>query len=1201
MNDYGLVEAFFKENPYFITKHHLESYDSFINESIPRVIRSMNPIEMYRFDVQKKLKHNVKVFIGGESQESIYYELPSITRDNDTRPMFPNDARLNDLTYSINIKADVDIVHYYYNKREEETTHLKGVNIGKIPLMLHSNKCILRDKPAQLLHEFGECMYDQGGYFIIDGKEKVIVSQERNITNQILIRNAKDEAYSYEALFRATTEWDVFPKTTIFKVFNHSKRKNAIVVTIPHLKIDIPLFIVFRALGIEDDKSILQYILQERNLETDENRLYIEFLYSSLTDGNFIYTKQEALEYLRHYVNTTKQLRVDITPHQTQKNVEYILFRNLFPNIPGEDEFGNVNHYQKALFLGHVVKKLIRVCLEIDNATDRDNYMYKRVAISGFLLADIFKDFYNQFRLYVLNKLHSMYDYGNWKQRGPLGKTITENNRQDVFIGKIVDDGFVTSMKGRWGLEKATNGIVQDLNRFSFMSYVSHMMTVSSPMDPSIQITDPHRLNTSQHGIMCPIQSPDGINIGLVKNMALTCHITPNYPGDFIINNVIIPIYGHKIRFLKDILHGRMLNPFWIKIMLNNTWIACLTDESLAVEIVELLRLLKRNNLIGIFVSISWNIVQREIYILTEQGRTSRPLFVIDNFKHLRISKKPHHQSNFYRSVHGDNDESWITMLSKYKQQQNKNELFDKLRTTAGSIEYLDIQEVNYSMIAMYESYLDQVFPYQRKFTHCEIHPGLMLSPYTSIIPFANHNAAPRNVFSGSQGKWAISFYATNFPSRIDTVSYVLHYGQARLVQTRFSKYMNMNDLPNGENLMVAIASFSGYNQDDAVIFNKSSIERGMLNATMYKAYTAEEEEESGDVKVLFGNPYNYLSTNHNIKINKFGNYENIDEEGFPKENTYLKEDHAIIGKVKIIEKENPDKLNILGERESDFTYKSETEFLDKTTEGYVDKVYIRQNYSTGMRNAKVRLRKMKIPEIGDKVASSHGQKGVCGIVLPAESMPFNKDGVVPDIIINPHAFPSRMTIGHILEAFLAKAAVQEGIIADATPFENVSIKDYGDILEKHGYERYGNEIMYDGNTGEQMNTDIFFCPTYYYRSKHLVSHKINYRTTGKVTPLTMQPTKGRSNEGGLRIGEMETNSINAHGIMSFLKEAFINKSDGRSFYLDEKSGSIVAMQPEKQTYNGLHTWKKIEIPYAFKLLIHELQAMGLNTKFIVD
>jgi DNA-directed RNA polymerase II subunit RPB2 len=281
-------------------------------------------------------------------------------------------------------------------------------------------------------------------------------------------------------------------------------------------------------------------------------------------------------------------------------------------------------------------------------------------------------------------------------------------------------------------------------------------------------------------------------------------------------------------------------------------------------------------------------------------------------------------------------------------------------------------------------------------------------------------------------------------------------------------------------------------------------------------------------------------------------------------------------------------------------TYTDKSMVADKTVSGIVDKVYVYNN-SEGLKTCKLRLRKVKRPELGDKMASCHGQKGVVGMILPPENMPFTKDGIIPDIIVNPHAFPSRMTIGHLLECILAKACVMEGMMIDATPFNNYDYSPIYETLEtKYGMERYGNELMYNGRTGEQIHTEIFFGPTYYQRLKHMVSDKINYRTTGPVTATTRQPTKGRGNNGGLRIGEMERDSVLSHGMSAFLKESLMERSDKYSIPIENETGDIAVFNPSQrlfkpQSNSEINTVSKVKVPYAFKMFLQEISSMGVR------
>lgn len=1248
---WDVIGHYFKTNEHFITKHHLDSYNEFTQRIIPHAIKSMNPISKFAYDEvnRDKEKHRIDVYVGGRDGKKIYFDHPTITRDGKTHAMFPNDARLNDLSYVTNLICDIEVV-YYNNREEGKTVILPKVEIGKIPIMLHSNLCILSKMKSSVLNELGECMYDQGGYFIVRGKEKVIISQERNITNQIFINKSKKHEYFYEAFIRCKSEVEsesLFPKRIDF--FVHSdrvqggKRKNAISVQIPHLKKTIPLFVLFRSLGVESDFDILESIIGN-DMQTDEANLMMDFLFASIIDGNYCYNKAQALEILKDY-----------TQYGTTDNVEYILDKNVFSNInfnfkrfdsdkiDDEDlsSFPYLLKNSKVMFLGHITNKLVRVCLGMDMPTDKDNYMYKRVAISGFLIGEIFVDYYNQFRNNLRDRLDHAYKKGNFISNTNVSHVITETNKNDIFKSSFITSGLMTSLKGTsWGVNELKSGIVQDLKRISYMDSISHLRLVSSPLDPSINIREPRQLNTSQYGVMCPCESPDGQKIGLIKNFSIMCHVTFASKTEPIVKGL------HKyfpITFLENILRGSSLAGNMVKIMVNNTWIGVVSDE-VAPKLVRFVRLMRRNALINIFTSVSWNVFGKMINILTEDRRCTRPLLIVDQQEknkkmqqNIRLFSKSSETvlgrlkrgelPNWYLLAKGNTlkDEDFdmyasyfhdpIRYLIDIDDDDKLDQIMKFLEMNASPIEFIDVEETNTSMIAMFPIDLDRSMEdgNTARYTHCEIHPSLMFSVYTSTIPLANHNHSARNIFSGAQGKQAIGLYATNFNNRIDTMSYILHYPQQRLVQTRYSNLLRTNELPNGENLIVAISTFQGYNQEDSIIFNKDSVDRGMFNITSFKSYTANEgkNESTGD-KIVFGNPNTLKGLGKDIEITKYADYTKIDENGFPILNSYIKEGDVIIGKIKMqslsnvntdMNKNTKDKMNSISKidqllkehNEDNIEYSSAVEIADKTIGGKIDKVYVKQNHVSGLRDVKIRVRKFKTPELGDKAASTHGQKGVCGLLIPSADMPFTKDGIVPDIIINPHAIPSRMTVGHLLECVLAKVAVIDGVFIDATPFDNTNMEYFYDRLEKNGLERYGNEILYDGMSGRQMDTHIFIGPTHYHRLKHMVSDKINHRSTGKHTGLTMQPTKGRSNQGAQRVGEMEVNAIISHGMSGFIKESLMERSDQAEFYVGHEKGNILSVNPKDGKYFGEKDFSKVNMPFAFKLFVQEMNGMSIN------
>jgi DNA-directed RNA polymerase II subunit RPB2 len=346
------------------------------------------------------------------------------------------------------------------------------------------------------------------------------------------------------------------------------------------------------------------------------------------------------------------------------------------------------------------------------------------------------------------------------------------------------------------------------------------------------------------------------------------------------------------------------------------------------------------------------------------------------------------------------------------------------------------------------------------------------------------------------------------------------------------------------------------------------------------------------------------ISEGSDLKLKVYANYTKLDDNGMPKLNSYIDEDDAIVGKVYenisfVSENNNGD---IFAEDKRTVTLEPRNEIGDKITTGFVDKIIMFKN-TDGFNEAKIRLRNMRTPELGDKLASRHGQKGVIGMMLPHDMMPFTQDGLVPDIIVNPHAFPSRMTIGHLIECLLAKAGAVSGMGIDATAFEDQNFEEMMDVLQnKYKMNRHGDEIMYSGINGEQMASDVFIGPTYYFRLKHMVADKINYRRDGKIVNITKQPTKGRGNDGGLRIGEMETNVLLSHGISSFMKESMMERSDKHKIKLDEETGQITYVNKKKGIIpSDVSNVKNVEMPYAFKLFVQEMQTMSIDAKLFID
>lgn len=1147
MNNWKVIDSYF-QTPYFLTKHHLDSWNDFLVSKINNAVKVLNPFVTLK--VENNVEHTIEIYIGGIDGDKLFLNKPTIYENGEQRPMYPNEARLRDMTYQSDLYANI-LVRYTSVSSERKTTEereFKDVKIGAIPIMLHSQLCSLSGHGFDILRELGECPYDQGGYFIVDGKEKVIVAQERIALNKLFINETHDDdKYAYQALVRVTAD-GLFPKTFHIRAWKANAKidriegiyPNSIFLTCPNISKDIPLFILFRALGIESDREILSYILYD--VDHEKNKALLDYLRFSIMSGcgskikqkkpgkeesMQVYTQHDALEYIRRYV-VGKEI----------DKVKYILVNDFFPNM-------GTSLRKKAHFLGHIIHRFVKTALGIVQESDRDNYIYKRVDISGFLIGNLFRDYYNQFRNVVRSTVDNQYLNGPWRDTKNITQLINKNNLNQIFRSYIIEDGYRKSLKGAWGKNMiegmqetgVKEGIVQDLSRISYMGYISHLRRVNTPMDPTSKLVAPHRLHPSQWGIMCPIESPDGGSIGLLKHFSILCTVTFESGVENVTN--FLAKLDVPITLVEDIVDLLEVEDS-TKVLINSNYYG-ITDEP--ERLFPLLKLSKRCGFIDKFTAISWDVISKEINISTEAGRCVRPVYVVNQGKLLIDFNKPI---------------VWDRLIVPEPFEFPKTNILKTLETHQAPIEYLDVEETNNSLIAMDTTEITL------RHTHCEIHPSTILSSTSLNIPFITHNQAPRNIFFGAQGKQAIGTPHTSFNHRIDTMAYVLHYPQRQLVTTRYKEYIGNNVLTGGENLIIAIATYTGYNQEDSVIINKAAVERGMFNMTYFKSVIEKEDENQRDnERIIFKNPIKSIEEGLDVTGIKYARYKKtLDDHGFPHRNVYIGEGDAIVGKM----------LVKGGDEENPTTYKDTSLIADKTISGIIDKFVVyfdRENKKT----CKIRLRKTKIPELGDKVASCHAQKGVVGMILPTENMPFNRDGVVPDMIINPHAFPTRMTIGHLLECIVAKECVFKGQISDASAFCETK-QEFAD-LEAFGLERYGNEVLYSGRTGQQINTEIFFGPTYYQRLKHMVSEKMNYRTQGPITMTTRQPTQGRGNNGGLRIGEMERDVLIAQGVSGFLKESLFERSDAYSYKVEDD-------------------WR-LNTPYCFKLLTQEIVTMGIK------
>jgi len=1272
-----MIDIYFRDNPQGLVRHHIDSYNDFLDYDLSNLFKETNPLKLdLEYDKTKNIfLSSAKIHFGGINGNKIYYGKPIIYDSQDNiHYMFPNEARLRNMTYALPIYVDLEIeVSRYLSKIEDATTvdeqgfkiiispeektpnkkkeldaNIKstiGDNnfqvfkirpirkfICKIPIMVQSKYCILHGLPRESRFSLGECKNDLGGYFIIDGKEKTVVSQEKFGDNMLYVKKnnpntVSENTYLYSAEIRSVSENVAKPVRTLSVkiVAPDSKRTNQnIVVLIPNVRKPVPLFILFRALGIISDREIISMCLLKDPVESSVSNDIIDWFLPSIHDAGCIQSQQDALEYLSLLIKG-----------RTIPRVLHILADYFLPHI------GEINFMEKAYYLGHMVKSLYLVSNDLEIPTDRDNYKYKRVELIGTLLKDLFREYYIKFQSRVRLAFESKYEF-NKGIYNDISTLILETHPY-AFENNLVDDGFKKAFKGNWGAEIHTKriGVVQDLNRLSFNGMLSHLRKTNLPLDPSVKLVGPRILHSSQWGIIDPIDTPDGGNIGIHKYLSILTYVTRNHSRESILKwmrkhtEIVCLTDSYPTQL------GKMT-----KVFVNGYWAGCVAEP---FEMVKKMRECRRQAIIPISNSIAFDIPKNSVFIYTDGGRLCRPIFYKDAHIHKFVFETPewktfsnHLLENTTSSSSDVSHYTWTDIISGFHTKKDPDfdpmkekiyewdELYsvpvDKIRENKAILDYIDSNESECAFIALD----NQPVSKNTHYTHREIHSSSLYGIMCNQIDYLEHNPVTRNSFSCGQSKQACSLYHTNYTLRMDKTAVILNSGQIPLIKSRYMKYINNEENPYGENTIVAIMCYTGYNVEDAILINEGALQRGLFRTTYYSTYEAhEEKEQKGDTVYMksFSNIESLIQENNVVGVKPEYDYSALDSHGLIRENTHVHDKTILIGMTS----------TSAGSR------KDNSKVPKKGQVGKVDKVFMTEG-EEGERIAKVRLREERIPAVGDKMASRAGQKGTIGMIIPEVDMPFTKDGLKPDLIINPHALPSRMTIGQIVESISAKACAHYGGFGDCTPFVNLKqnmVAFFGNLLRKmsnskeniegalrrSGFHSSGNEIMYDGMSGTQIESEIFIGPTYYMRLKHMVKDKINYRARGPMTNLTRQPVSGRANDGGLRIGEMERDAVLSHGTALFLNESMLQRGDLYYMAVCNKTGMIAVYNPTKNIlyspmvdgpikYTGslvdgntqIHQLSRfgrdfsiVAVPYAFKLLMQELLAMNIRMSIITD
>ena len=1587
---FQIMESYF-QGQYLkrLVRHQLESYNYFINTQLHKTIQMFNPLVIHSENdyIEQLDKYLLEIQI---NFKNFKMNPPQIHENNGaTKVMTPQEAKLRNFTYASTMFIDIEVKYIIQNTVHLEEPHiivktLPNINIGKMPIMLKSDICILSKSQNIFPQTLGECPMDCGGYFIVKGTEKIVLGQERAAENRVYCFAEKNTTkMAWYAEIRSVPDSKcISPKQLEISIASKNNGyENSLFVNVPRIRKPIELFILFRAYGVISDKSICNYILLD--VDHPENKSLLQILKSSILDANECLTQESAIQYITSYVAYTP-ISMDKEKGQ-KKKMEFtmdILQNDILPHcrtLP-----------QKLHFLGYMVKKLLQTSQGMFPPDDRDSYVNKRIELTGTLLNNLFRNYFNKLVKEMQKQIVREINNGSWRSTDDFENIINITNIYKIMKSTTIENGINRALAtGDFTIKQMNSnkvGVAQVLNRMTYMASLSHLRRINTPLENNNgELIEPRKLHTTTWGFLCPVETPEGQSVGGVKNISIMSHITIPTSNNglyllehFLSNPAILTQYLITLigKYEEEVVEESTgceesktettsstttnITQLYkkVKVFINGVWIG-ITDAPM--EFYQFLKEQKYTGKINIYTSILFDFKLAEIRICNDGGRLTRPI--------LRVKENRAILSRDIIQQIQSKELDWNDLLTNHKIPESV-------------LEYIDAEEQCYSLIAMRskKAYIQSIYA-KMSYTHCEIHPSTIFGVLASCIPFPENNQAPRNTYQTCQAKQAIGVYALNYDNRMDKTSYILTYPSKPLVETRFINFIHLNKIPSGHQIHVAIMSYTGYNQEDSILINRGSIDRGLFQATIYHT------EKDEDKNIIRDEIIRCKPDKTKTKGTKFGNYSKLENDGFIPENTFVENRDVIIAKIVPI-KENRNDLT------KQVKYEDQSKIYKTEEETYIDKNYTCRN-GDGYNQAKVRLRTLRKPVIGDKFctlpsqqvltdygwvemielskehkvctldsegnmtyerpsnifiyevvnenmyvlntpelhiictqnhklyvkmggeaatvadadaestyqlkeawqvanksaqfqkamkntfpdkkllqlrfakkgssnsasalknennykysftcdmdlwirflgyfilfgkchesnnmivfylkrndrnmellndllnilvvldmkynqdnfmddyniyvydprkviishlentishfqfpdyiwklscvqcnilldiltipinekietaskkwaneltrlvthcgysaqiqtefrlqgtgirlietytvliehynnqpwklaskpwwrrgrkgwgwgwgcgskslnsktertmrytgkiyciemptshvyymretdisppmlvgnSSKSGQKSTVGLIVEEQDMPFSKNGLRPDIILNPHAIPSRMTIAQLKETILGKVLLELGLFGDGTSFGNLSIEAIIRELHRLNYESYGNEILYDGFTGEQMETSIFIGPTYYMRLKHMVNDKIHSRSNGTVVALTRQPVEGRSQGGGMRLGEMEKDVFLAHGMTNCLRDRFYNCSDKYSCFVCNKCGLFAVFNdvsvPKKykndmnvhlcKTCDNKTDFSRVEIPYAFKLLMQELQTINVAPRIITQ
>jgi len=1174
-----------------IVAHHLESFEMFCNTGIKQIMTDGFKIEgsvnvkdgkIFKVDFSLKVTHS-------EILKPVYDKHMSGKR----APLTPSIARLNELTYTspLKINAEVKAIAYYSDGgTKERVEHIKEFHICGIPTMVRSKYCHTYNKSKDALQEMGEDPLDRGGYFVIKGNEWIIENTENiqfNVPRTYHNVGHGNELARCEIISKAGDAFEnsneliiilVNDGTIICKLVTQKTHKN-------NEELKIPFYLLFRALGVSSDKEMFEHILYEfespislRMQSTLEKAMRVK--YESLPER--IYDQASVIEYLGKnidiydkYYNDKRSAKREIiggTKEVVENNRKYImssvlntLDTNLLPHMGLSAE----HRPHKIRYLGYLIRRLLLVEMDIIPSTSRDSYDTKRVHPAGPLLSKVFKTQYNNMVVMTIRRALTKELTETPFENAQLAQVITSKVHGSDFE-KMLVQAITASDKGvsMHGHTYPSHISSQQLHHKNPLNVLSQLRTVSTAntgsSKASTRADEMRRVHPSYIGYICPAQSADtGEKVGLQKQLAITASIT-SAGHSYILREKVLSS-EHVIK-LNDVTPATIYKNNLTYVFVNGTWIG-LTADPYALRIQ--FRNMRRNGVIDRQTTISWNIQSYEIHFWVDLGRIIRPLLIVYNTNDPYDTTKKVKKESFEQNVAITKQDLHDLITSKI----TIDTLFEK-----GIIEYISPEEQATCYLATsYEDLqLDKNNPL-KPYTHCEIPPAIC-GLVTLTSPYATHNQVARVCYQTNQAKQTAGWGTHNYKTRSDKDGVYQYHNSYALVHTMTNNYVP----PNGDNVVVAVCIDEGYNQEDSLISSSSASKRGLFTCT-YLSYKNTELDR--------GEEFNSPNPSDTTDIKTNANYTKL-VKGRVSINTVISTNDAIIGKRYEIP---PDEVR-------DYKYSDRSIIYTGAEDVVVVNVIEGRNHND-VPFIKVVYRSIRDIKIGDKFSARSGQKGVCGMIMNTSDMPFTENGIIPDLIMNPQAYPSRMTVSQLIEALASKLCAILGHTVDGTIFENVDIDYIKEMLRSLKYEDSGCEWMYNGRTGRRMMYQIFIAPNYYQRLQKFVANSTYAVSTGPTCMITRQPVGNRTADGGIRLGEMERDAIVANGSCDFLSEKFREHSDKFTMYICArcmKTESTI-VNTSKNHYKckrcgDLADIRELPSTWSANMMIKEIRALGIDT-----